>query len=174
MNSSFQYAVVLDFEATCDNNLQPQPQEIIEFPSVLVELQSLSTIDEFSSFVRPQHHPILSYFCTELTSIDQHDVDQAQSFAEVFVQHQNWLQSHGLTPDNALLVTCGDWDLKSMLPAQCLASLPPIEELPKLYTQWLNIKVLFQKGDVSIKVRRDGEYVKSIESPVERASSQRN
>lgn len=32
----FQYFVVIDFEATCDKEKSPNPQEIIEFPSVLV------------------------------------------------------------------------------------------------------------------------------------------
>ena len=32
----FQYFVVIDFEATCDKERNPHPQEIIEFPSVIV------------------------------------------------------------------------------------------------------------------------------------------
>ncbi len=33
---TFDYYVILDFEATCDQGKTPKPQEIIEFPSALV------------------------------------------------------------------------------------------------------------------------------------------
>ena len=37
--SNIRYLIVLDFEATCDEPTNPDPQEIIEFPSVLVDVK---------------------------------------------------------------------------------------------------------------------------------------
>lgn len=144
-NTDFELAVVLDFEATCDKKAQPRPQEIIELPSVLVDLRTREPVAEFSSFVRPTHHPRLSRFCQKLTSITQADVDGADVFAVVFARHQDWLAQHGADESSALIVTCGDWDLATMLPAQCRASDPPIERVPPIYTRWLNIKRLFSE-----------------------------
>ncbi|MCB9569500.1 MAG: exonuclease domain-containing protein [Myxococcales bacterium] len=147
MNHDFDRVVVLDFEATCQRAGVPQPQEIIEFPSVLISLDEGRVLDEFSSFVRPIHHPELSEFCTELTSIVQADVDGAPTFPEVLAAHRAWLEGHGLLhPEaGAALITCGDWDLQTALPVQCAASGPPITALPPIYRRWINIKKIFAK-----------------------------
>lgn len=140
MSTPFTHAIVLDFEATCDDQARPSPQEIIEFPSVLVSLDTLAVIDEFEAFVRPVHHPALSDFCRELTSIRQTDVDGAPVFPEVLRDHMAWLDKHGMDGTNAVMVTCGDWDLGTMLPAQCPVCDPPVEALAPIYTRWHNIK----------------------------------
>lgn len=143
MPHGFSHAIVLDFEATCSDTGAVRPQEIIELPSVLVAVPGGEVLDEFASFVRPVHHPQLTPFCRELTTIAQADVDAAPVFADVFAAHQAWLAGHGLTPQNALMVTCGDWDLRTMLPAQCRASEPPVSRIPPLFRRWANLKVLF-------------------------------
>jgi len=143
MEMNLTHAVVLDFEATCDDVDRLRPQEIIEFPSVLVALEPFGVVDEFASFVRPYHHPTLSEFCRQLTTITQADVDGARLFPEVFAAHGRWLADHGLTAENALFVTCGDWDLGTMLPVQFAACVPPITEVPPIFTRWLNIKRAF-------------------------------
>lgn len=151
MSESFDSIVVLDFEATCDQAAQPEPQEIIEFPSVLVSLTERRIVDEFSSFVRPVHHPGLSDFCTELTSIEQEDVDAAPVFDEVFAAHRRWLTGHGLLSASGddlrpfRFVTCGDWDLATMLPRQCAASRIALSALPRAYRRWINIKAIFTR-----------------------------
>lgn len=144
MSSPFTHLVILDFEATCLRGNPPRPQEVIEFPSVLLELDGLEVVDEFESFVRPRFHPVLSEFCTELTSIRQSDVDGAELFPDVLQRHRAWLERHGLTEENALIVTCGDWDLKKLLPVQCAATTPPIRDLPPIYTRWHNLKKSYQ------------------------------
>lgn len=147
MANAFEQLVVLDFEATCQPGGAPVPQEVIEFPSVLVSLRERRVVDEFSSFVRPVHHPTLSEFCTGLTGIRQEDVDGAPSFAQVLARHQAWLAGHGLLgPADAprfTLVTCGDWDLASMLPVQCAAVGLGMHELPRVYRRWINIKKIY-------------------------------
>ena len=137
------FAVVIDFEATCDDLQPPKPQEIIEFPSVLVSLDRRAIVDEFQSFVRPQHHPSLTRFCTEFTGIRQANVDSAPDFRSVFTAHQKWLENQGLDEKNALIVTCGDWDFGTMFPAQCRAADPRVQWIPPFYRRWHNIKRLF-------------------------------
>jgi len=143
-----EYLVVLDFEATCDSGSRIDPQEIIEFPSVLYDLETRQVIDEFSTFVRPEHHPVLTPFCTELTGITQQEVDDAPVFRAVLSQHIAWLSGHGLLQpareDQFALVTCGDWDLNAMLPNQCATAGVSIGELPVCYRRWTNIKTVFE------------------------------
>src|SRR5690606_29582969 len=146
MSISYDTIVVLDFEATCQPGTPPLPQEIIEFPSVIVSLRDRVILDDaFSSFVRPVHHPQLSEFCTELTTIRQRDVDDAPPFLQVLAAHQAWLACHGLLDREGsfAFVTCGDWDLATMLPGQCAASELPVSALPPVYRRWINIKKVF-------------------------------
>lgn len=145
----FDYYVVLDFEATCDQGPGPEPQEIIEYPSLLLDGRSLETIDEFQSFVCPRHHPVLTPFCTELTGITQSQVDAAPPFPEVYQAHRQWLARHELDVDcdgsgrRFAFILCGDWDLKKMLPRQCRACDPPITTVPGSFRRWVNIKEPF-------------------------------
>ncbi len=150
--TTYSYAIVLDFEATCERDARITPQEIIEFPSVLIDLESLETLDEFSSYVRPHHIPELTEFCTELTGITQADVDSAPPFREVLAAHEAWLDAHELTSENALFVTCGDWDMNSMFPAQLEVADPPIWQMRPIYGEWLNIKEMFRR----VLLRRKG------------------
>lgn len=140
--STFDRLVVLDFEATCQEGEPPDPQEIIEFPSVLVSLSERAILAEHESFVRPLAHPTLSAFCTELTAIRQEDVDGAPAFPEAFDAHQAWLASQGLLESTFAFVTCGEWDLRSMLPRQCATSGLVI---PPAYRRWINVKTIFQR-----------------------------
>src|SRR3990167_4098540 len=102
-----EYLLILDFEATCEEQTRISPQEVIEFPSVLLNIRTNTVVDEFQSYVRPIHHPVLSKFCTELTGITQDKVEQAPTFPTVFANYLNWLQSHNLNEQNCLIVTCG-------------------------------------------------------------------
>ena len=138
MKNKYTHLIILDFEATCDEKDPPKPQEIIEFPSVLLSLNSYQIVDEFQAFVRPVHNPQLTDFCKTLTSIQQSDLDQAKIFSDVLLDHIKWLESHGLDETNSLIVTCGDWDMANMFPAQCLVS--QVEDLSPVYTSWMNIK----------------------------------
>ena len=134
--SPFEYYVILDFEATCVQGKPPSPQEIIEFPSVLMSGQTFDIIDEFTSFVRPLHHPQLTPFCTELTSITQQQVDSAPLFPEVMANHIAWLRSHNLQVttgdpgESFAFITCGDWDLSRMLPTSAVSASHPETSFP--------------------------------------------
>ncbi|KAH9258608.1 hypothetical protein BASA81_003110 [Batrachochytrium salamandrivorans] len=111
------YICVLDFEANCGGkHVVP---EIIEFPSVLLKHngQGLEYVDQFERFCKPKHS--LTRFCTKLTTIRQDQVNVAKPFEEVFTEHQTWLDSYILDSNSFTFVTCGDGDLRNMLPFQC-------------------------------------------------------
>ena len=56
-------------------------------------------------------------------------------------------KSHGLDPSNATFVTCGQWDLESMLPQQCLYSGKAFFRIKVLY-----IHSLLHRFDIASNV----------------------
>ncbi|XP_033126247.1 3'-5' exoribonuclease 1-like [Anneissia japonica] len=132
------YLLVIDFEATCE---EPTPidfiPEIIEFPIVLVNTSTLEVEGEFQSFCRPIVNPKLSNFCTELTSITQSMVDQADEFPEVWKRACHWMESKGLGTYHTFAVACdGPWDMNLFLNVQCHLSQIPF---PKYCRRWVNV-----------------------------------
>ncbi|ESN94704.1 hypothetical protein HELRODRAFT_164590 [Helobdella robusta] len=111
----FDYFLVLDFEATCEQNAKIQPQEIIEFPVLKVNGTTWETESIFHQYVRPVHHPRLTTFCTELTGIIQNQVDEQPDFIETFRLFEDWMHKEKLLDGmmTSVFVTCGDWDLKT-------------------------------------------------------------
>nr|QBK85899.1 MAG: exonuclease [Marseillevirus LCMAC101] len=143
--ASFQevlYYVVLDFEATCLKEGVPRPQEIIEFPSVIVDVQSRKIISKFQRYVKPIHCPKLSNFCTELTGITQDMVDKGCTFQEAVKDYSKWLHENGLMGSNFIIFTCGHWDLQSMYPRQCNISKMMLKNP---FKRWINIKIPFKQ-----------------------------
>ena len=136
------YYLVLDFEATCDDQQPPKPQEIIEFAVLKVNAQTLETESVFHTYVRPTAHPILTPFCTQLTGITQDQIDGKPTLSEVLEQFNLWMESNGLRDPSISFsfVTCGDWDLKTMLPGQCNHFKLPIQDY---FRKWINIKIVF-------------------------------
>jgi inhibitor of KinA sporulation pathway (predicted exonuclease) len=134
---------VLDFEAQCDNTKRLHPQEIIEFPTVLIDIVN-NRCAEFHTYVKPDVYPILTPFCKELTHIRQDQVDTGVSLKEALELNQEFLAQAGLVQDDGsfAFVTCGDWDLK-----RCLASQAKYLKLnlPPCYQQWINIKRSFKE-----------------------------
>jgi inhibitor of KinA sporulation pathway (predicted exonuclease) len=131
--------IVVDFEATCKKTKLISPQEIIEFPALLVDARTLRVLSRFHSYIKPSHNPELSRFCTRLTGITQSQVDSAPPFSEVMIQHHGWLKENkvlGLGGEMAY-VTWGDWDFMSAFPNQCDIS---SVEIPEWATRWINLK----------------------------------
>ena len=137
MSERVSYYVILDFEATCDEKRPPRPQEIIEFPSVIIDASTRQIISEFRQYVKPKHHPELSEFCTQLTGISQAKVNNGCSVFEAVQRYNKWLAENGLIGDNFIIITCGNWDLGTMYPAQCKTTgLMPESH----FKRWVNIK----------------------------------
>lgn len=85
--------VVIDLEATCcDRGTVPQPEmEVIQLGAVLAN-RSGEILGEWTSYVRPIRHPVLTTFCTNLTGITQTDVDAAETFPVVVERLREWVR----------------------------------------------------------------------------------
>ncbi|KAI8981292.1 ribonuclease H-like domain-containing protein [Trametes punicea] len=147
--SPLRYLLVLDFEATCDDTDRIVPRgemEIIEFPTILYDLQQDKVEAIFHEYVRPTLHPRLTQFCTGLTGIEQSTVDAADTFQNVWERYQQFLRSHKIIeqPSSAAFLTCGDWDLKTMLPQQLRLSGLDDSSTSLPYNRWINIKKSYQ------------------------------
>ena len=60
--------LMVDAISVCACMLLPMA---VEFPAVLLDIHTGDVVDEFQQYVQPQHNPILSDFCKELTGISQ-------------------------------------------------------------------------------------------------------
>lgn len=180
MASELRYLLVLDFEATCGERGFPQDQvEIIEFPTIAYDLHEKKEVGRFHEYVRPVIQPRLTEFCTRLTGItqvscriprshilyyfkllihlshEQETVDNAEPFPPVWVRFKNFLKEQNLLekPSTYAFITCGAWDLHTMLPRQLshVISTNPSAKSDEglLATHFqdrvINIKTAFQK-----------------------------
>ena len=108
----FSRYLVIDFEATCcDRGTVPRHEmEIIEIGAVMVDAADFRIEGEFQSFVRPVRHPVLTDFCTSLTSIAQQDVDAAPSFPRFVAAFKPWLDGY----DDFAFCSWGDYDYRQL------------------------------------------------------------
>ncbi|KAN0040620.1 hypothetical protein ACTA71_008958 [Dictyostelium dimigraforme] len=137
----FKYLIVLDFEATCEKDVKFPNQEIIEFPSVIVNTETLETVSTFREYVKPIINPNLSKFCTELTGIEQETVENASLFPDVLKRHSDWFFDslpEDIQSDDYCFICCGDWDLVQCLPKQL--KLCNNLARPSYLSKWINIK----------------------------------
>ncbi|GMH43081.1 hypothetical protein BSKO_11003 [Bryopsis sp. KO-2023] len=142
----FDYYVVYDFEATCDDIRGFSPQEIIEFSCVVVDASTLDIWQEgFQRYAKPTVKPRLTPFCTQLTGIAQDQVDGASSLKDVLEMHDEWLRELGVLAKGKSFVpvTWTDWDLEKQLQTECLWR--EIEK-PAYYNQWINLKKIFMNA----------------------------
>ncbi|MCX7749899.1 MAG: exonuclease domain-containing protein [Clostridia bacterium] len=106
--------IIFDLEATCWENGKGKVSEIIEIGAVKLN-EKLESLGTFSTFVRPVINPILSEFCTKLTTITQQDVDGADTFELAMKTFESWI---GLQGEKVLLCSWGFYDKKQIL-AEC-------------------------------------------------------
>jgi inhibitor of KinA sporulation pathway (predicted exonuclease) len=99
--------LVVDLEATCDENMKlPREEtEIIEIGAVLVASDTLAHVAEFQTFVKPIRHPTLTPFCTRLTTITQAQVDAAPKFPLAIRAFAEFLKGRDF-----LFCSWGDYD----------------------------------------------------------------
>ena len=101
--------IIVDLEATCWKwKTTPDQMEIIEIGAVALD-SSLQNDGEFSQFVRPIWWPKISEFCTELTSIQQSDLNGADDFSMVFPRFLGWIGKQSYT-----ICSWGDYDMKQL------------------------------------------------------------
>eukprot|EP01126_Amoeba_proteus_P015149 TRINITY_DN16733_c0_g4_i7.p1 TRINITY_DN16733_c0_g4~~TRINITY_DN16733_c0_g4_i7.p1 ORF type:complete len:156 (-),score=14.73 TRINITY_DN16733_c0_g4_i7:165-632(-) len=97
----YDYLVVLDFEATCDEGLDPvvsrskviqvkldltpqNNQEIIEFPWVVINTTTNQIENRHQLYVKPEFTQYLTPFCTGLTGITNEILADKQNLQCVF------------------------------------------------------------------------------------------
>jgi inhibitor of KinA sporulation pathway (predicted exonuclease) len=105
--------LVIDLEATCDDRqsgdgpgaVPPKEMEIIEIGAVLADAGTLEPIADFQTFIQPVRHPVLTPFCTKLTSIAQADVAGARGFREAIAELARFIDGR-----DALFCSWGDYD----------------------------------------------------------------
>lgn len=102
--------LVIDLEATCDDQgtIARHEMETIEIGAVKLD-EDFCQIDEFTAFVQPVRHPVLSRFCAELTTIRQEDVAAADHFPAAFQRFLDWI---GAPPK--WFISWGDYDRKQL------------------------------------------------------------
>ena len=130
--------IILDLEATCwrDRSLNNQ-NEIIEIGAVKIN-EKREKVDEFCSFIQPKLNPILSEFCTELTTIEQNDIDQTDGFEAVITNFWNWINLE----EDYLLCSWGFYD-RSQFKKDC--------ELHGMRTDWLKPHISLKHQYAEIK-----------------------
>ncbi len=130
--------IILDLEATCwkDRNTEKQ-NEIIEIGAVKVNTEGKIT-DEFNDFVKPKLHPVLSDFCKELTTIEQSDIDSADTYDKVIERFKNWIN----LSEPYLLCSWGFYDKKQF---------QQDGELYGLETRWLEQHISLKHQYAKIK-----------------------
>jgi inhibitor of KinA sporulation pathway (predicted exonuclease) len=92
--------LVIDLECTCSDEttpvaeqVAPEAMEIIEIGAVIATLRG-EVLDRFGRLVRPTERPVLTDFCSKLTSIQQADVETAAPLDRVLGQLSRWLDGH--------------------------------------------------------------------------------
>ena len=106
-NEAASYFLVIDLEATCDEEkrIRDRHMEIIEIGSVLVDAETLEPVAEHQTFVKPVRHPVLTEFCTRLTTIRQADVENAPGFPEAIASLTRFIDGR-----EVLFCSWGDYD----------------------------------------------------------------
>lgn len=132
--------IIFDLEATCwDRNISNSNRnsEIIEIGSVKINPNTSEIIDKFDVFVKPIEYPILSDFCKNLTSIQQSDVDYAESL-EIELQKFNvWMGN-----DVGHIMSWGNYDV-NQIKRELNRKNIVIEELQNKLLKHVNLKDKF-------------------------------
>ena len=136
--ASYSYYLIVDLEATCcDKNTVPRNAiETIEIGAVMVDANTLQIIDEFNTFIKPIRHPILTPFCTELTTITQNDIESAPQYPEATQTFKSWLSGY----QTMVFCSWGDYDYKQFKQDSDYHRLPfpiaaPHVNIKKLFSQ---------------------------------------
>ncbi|EEC80571.1 hypothetical protein OsI_22899 [Oryza sativa Indica Group] len=137
------YFLVLDLEGKV---------EILEFPVVMIDAQSMEFVDSFHRFVHPtvmSEQRIREYIEGKYGKfgVDRVWHDTAIPFMEVLQEFEDWIEHHkfwkkeqGGALNSAAFITCGNWDLKTKVPEQCRVSKI---KLPSYFMEWINLKDIY-------------------------------
>ncbi|CAN8259297.1 unnamed protein product [Cochlearia groenlandica] len=142
-SQEFDFFLVLDLEGKV---------EILEFPVLIVDAKTLQVVDLFHRFVRPtkmSEEAINKYIKGKYGEVGVDGVwhDTAIPFKQVVEEFEACLAEHGLwgketngALNDAAFVTCGNWDIKTKIPEQCVVA---NIKLPPYFMEWINLKDVY-------------------------------
>ncbi|CAH2053658.1 unnamed protein product [Thlaspi arvense] len=142
-SQEFNFFLVLDLEGKV---------EILEFPVLILDAKTMQVVDLFHRFVRPtkmSEKAINKYIEGKYgeVGVDRVWHDTAIPFKQVVEEFEGWLAEHSLwgketdgALNDAAFVTCGNWDIKTKIPEQCLVS---DINLPQYFMEWINLKDVY-------------------------------
>lgn len=106
--------LVVDLEATCsdDGSIDVEHMETIEIGACWVEPDG-TLLERFQSFVRPVVNPRLTSFCTNLTGIQQEDVDEAPLFSTAAAAFSQFVERHKVA--SSIWMSWGTYDHKQLV-----------------------------------------------------------
>ncbi|CAH8545026.1 unnamed protein product [Schistosoma rodhaini] len=143
----YDYLLIIDLEATCESKEKlttdaDYPHEIIEFPILLYSTRLRKCVSVFHAYCKPRLHPDLSEFCTDLTQIQQIQVDNAQPFPYVLLQIEEWLfKRHKLANKRCAIVCDCSADMSKFMRIQCRLS---NISMPSWVNIWINLTKSFR------------------------------
>ena len=156
---------LIDLEATCDISDFPKDEtEIIEIGAVAGTFVAENggfalSGEEFRTYLRPEWHPTLTPFCTELTGIEQRTVDTAPLLAQGLDALAKWLTTCG----TQVWGSWGDYDRRQFDRETASKQLDnPMPAYPHI-----NVKPLFRMSDEEDegskrKKRRGGGLARAV------------
>ncbi|WP_412548948.1 3'-5' exonuclease [Ralstonia pseudosolanacearum] len=130
--------LVVDLEATCDQNAPAFDMETIEVGAVWVAADG-AVLDRFQAFARPVVNPTLAPFCSTLTGIHQSDVDSAPPFPAMAETLRAFVARH--RQPGSTWASWGAWDHKQLERDSMRHGITPPIDLPHV-----NAKRLFSKA----------------------------
>uniref|UniRef100_A0A6B2LHU9 Exonuclease domain-containing protein n=1 Tax=Arcella intermedia TaxID=1963864 RepID=A0A6B2LHU9_9EUKA len=145
--------MVLDVESTCDKDNPTWPNEVIEFPVILLDPKKQTLETFFHKHVRPTENPTLTHFCKDFTGITQEQVDTSDTIDVVLSQFHDHLIAKNFNVGNCregdekdtfsfAVLTDGPWDLRDHLGLECRRK--QIKTASYLH-RWVNIRWLFSE-----------------------------
>eukprot|EP00747_Dinoflagellata_sp_TGD_P211981 gnl/TRDRNA2_/TRDRNA2_85131_c0_seq1.p1 gnl/TRDRNA2_/TRDRNA2_85131_c0~~gnl/TRDRNA2_/TRDRNA2_85131_c0_seq1.p1 ORF type:complete len:683 (-),score=126.98 gnl/TRDRNA2_/TRDRNA2_85131_c0_seq1:239-2257(-) len=146
--------LLLDLEGGGNPNGRDGENEIIEVPVLAMCPLTGSELGRFHRFVRPGHWDREK----EQMSWRHHascfnEAASSVPFPEVIASLLSWIGTllevppSRLSAEDFLFVTCGDWDVKIMLPKQCNNPSPGTIDIATqrlLFARWCNLKYAFR------------------------------
>ena len=146
--------ILYDLEATCWRGRPPKGvNEIIEIGALMVNGYG-EVLDTFNKFIKPDVNPILSGFCTSLTSISQEDVDRAEKFPRVIEQFKDWIE----LDDNYYLCSWGKFDKQLLINDHQLHDLEHdwLESSLDIKGQYQELRSNVKKTGLKNTIKREG------------------
>ena len=113
------YFSCIDLEASCWEKTDSggdsvnHQMEIIELACVVTD-KNFNEIARFDKFVQPILHPDLSDYCTNLTTIKQQDVNNAETFDKVHKSFVQWIRTISEDKNDFLFCSWGKYDEKQL------------------------------------------------------------